>query len=339
MKRISVMIAMLLIIAGCGANNNSSNEKNGNDNEYDPVDIKLAINLPDDHYVSKGVDKFVDNVEERSGGNVDIEVYPNGELLSDKDMNDAVLNGNVEMGVNSSTLWASTIPAMGIFDVPFTFEDYSETQNLLDGEFGDILKDEAEEKGAEVLMFQDYGYVQIASNNKQVETLDDFEGMKIRSYGDLNGELLKTFGASPSFLGADEVYTGLQRDTIDGATSGTTAMLQRNYFEVADYLSISDYSSVEFLLMANKEFMDGLPDATKDLLMEESRDAEDWIRDQAEEEDVNSAEKLEDEGMEVYEVPDDEVEKWKDASAPVRDVYIEDAGDIGEKLLDLADKE
>lgn len=337
MRKVTVLIAIILIMAGCGSNDNNSKKDNGD--EYDAVDIKLAINLPDDHYVSQGVDKFVENVNDKSDGNVNIEVYPNGELLSDKDMNDAILNGSVEMGVNSSTLWASTIPAIGVFDVPFTFEDYSETQELLDGEFGDTLRDEANEKGAEVLMFQDYGYVQIASNEKQVETLDDFEGMKIRSYGDLNGELLKAFGASPSFLGADEVYTGLQRDTIDGATSGTTAMLQRNYYEVADYLSISNYSSVEFLLMANKDFMDGLSEETQNLLTEESRDAEDWIREQAEKEDVNSTEELEDKGMEVYEVSDDEIEKWKDVASPVRDVYIDDAGEVGEKLLNLADEE
>ena len=95
------------------------------------------------------------------------------------------------MGVNSSTLWASTVPAMGIFDVPYVFNDYSAVGEAVNGEFGDKLRDAMEEKGAKVLMFADYGYVQFANNKRPLKSPADFKGLKIRSIGDLPSELFK----------------------------------------------------------------------------------------------------------------------------------------------------
>ena len=66
--------------------------------EYEPVTIRLAYNLPQDHHVAKGVEQFAENVIERSGGNVHIEVYPAGQLLSDTEMNDSILSGEWKSG-------------------------------------------------------------------------------------------------------------------------------------------------------------------------------------------------------------------------------------------------
>ena len=192
-----------------------------------------------------------------------MQVYPAGQLLSDKDMNQSILTGGVEMGVNSSTLWASTVPAMGIFDVPYVFNDYSAVGEAVNGEFGDKLRDAMEEKGAKVLMFADYGFVQFANNKRALKSPSDFEGLKIRSIGDIPSELIQAYGASPVFMGGGEVYMALQRDTVDGATSGTTAMLQRKYDEVTKYLTVNNYAYLEFLLAVNKDFWDKLPEKTQ----------------------------------------------------------------------------
>ena len=242
------------------------------------------------------------------------------------------------MGVNSSTLWSSTVPSMGIFDVPYVFNDYSAVGEAVDGEFGEKLRGAMEEKGAKVLMFADYGFVQFANNKRELKSPDDFKGLKIRSIGDLPSELIKAYGASPVFMGGGEVYMALQRDTVDGATSGTTAMLQRKYDEVTKYLTINNYAYLEFLLAVNKDYWDGLPEKTQQLLTETAAETETWIREQAEQEDKDSADQLAEKGMEVYTVPEDELQEWKDKAAPVRDVFIDNAGELGEELLELTNE-
>ncbi|WP_262176778.1 DctP family TRAP transporter solute-binding subunit [Saccharococcus sp. Marseille-Q5394] len=336
---LGLFVSILGVVVLSACNNEKTDDKATADSGdgYEATTIRLAYNLPQDHHISVGIEEFAKKVTEKSDGKVKVQVYPAGQLLSDKDMNQSILSGGVEMGVNSSTLWASTVPAMGIFDVPYVFNDYSAVGEAVNGEFGDKLRGAMEEKGAKVLMFADYGYVQFANNKRPLKSPEDFKGLKIRSIGDLPSELIQAYGASPVFMGGGEVYMALQRDTVDGATSGTTAMLQRKYDEVTKYLTINNYAYLEFLLAVNKDYWDGLPEKTQDLLTEVAAETETWIREQAEKEDSDSAKALEENGMEVYVVPEDELDVWKDAAAPVRDVFVKNAGDLGKELLDLVD--
>ncbi|MDS9472553.1 DctP family TRAP transporter solute-binding subunit [Sporosarcina pasteurii] len=341
-----VSMMAILVLAACSdaegettESKGDSGDAGGSTEEYEATTIRLAYNLPQDHHISVGIEQFAEDIKEKSGGKVDMQVYPAGQLLSDKDMNQSILTGGVEMGVNSSTLWASTVPAMGIFDVPYIFNDYSAVGKAVNGEFGDKLRGAMEEKGAKVLLFADYGYVQFANNKRQLKSPEDFKGLKIRSIGDLPSELIQAYGASPVFMGGGEVYMALQRDTVDGATSGTTAMLQRKYDEVTKYLTINNYAYLEFLLAVNKDFWDGLPEKTQALIEETAKETEEWIREQAEKEDSESAKALEENGMDVYVVPEEDLPEWVEAAAPVREAYLKTAGDLGQELLDIIDNE
>lgn len=342
-KWMSVMIYTIiagLLLSACSESGNETNEADAATKEdgFEATKIRLAYNLPQDHHISVGIEQFAKDVTEKSDGKVEVQVYPAGQLLSDKDMNQSLLSGGVEMGVNSSTLWASTVPAMGIFDVPYIFDDYSAVGEAVNGEFGDKLRGAMEEKGAKVLIFADYGYVQFANNKRPLKSPSDFKGLKIRSIGDIPSELIKAYGASPVFMGGGEVYMALQRDTVDGATSGTTAMLQRKYDEVTKYLTINNYAYLEFLLAVNKDYWDGLPEKTQALIEETAKETEVWIREQAEIEDSKSTKELEEKGMEVYVVPEEDLPEWEEAAAPVRGAFTKNSGDLGKELLEMTDK-
>ncbi|MBU8917610.1 DctP family TRAP transporter solute-binding subunit [Bacillus sp. FJAT-29953] len=349
-KVISSFLALILlmgILTACGgkATNQAASTKgekaetNSGGDGYEEATIRLAYNLPQDHHISVGIEEFAKKVTEKSGGKVKVQVYPAGQLLSDKEMNQSILTGGVEMGLNSATLWASTVPSMGIFDVPYVFHDYDAAGKALSGEMGNKLKSAMEQKGAKVLLFADYGYAQFANNVRPLKSPGDFKGLKIRSIGEIPSELIKAYGASPVFMGAGEVYMALQRNTVDGATSGTTAMLQRKYDEVVKYLTINNYAYLEFILAVNKGYWDKLPAKTQKLIEETAAETEQWIREQAKAEDTRTAKELEKKGVEVYVVPKEDLKVWKDAAKPVYDIFEKQAGDLGKELLDLAEKQ
>ncbi|WP_449620981.1 TRAP transporter substrate-binding protein [Robertmurraya sp. Marseille-Q9965] len=339
MKTLTFVMGSSLLLSACNTSNTKQTEANASGEGYEKATIRLAYNLPQDHHISKGIEQFAKDVTEKSGGAVNVKVYPAGQLLSDKDMNESILTGGVEMGVNSSTLWASTVPAMGIFDVPYVFQDYEKAGEALKGEFGNKLKKAMEEKGAKVLMFADYGFGQFANNVRPLKSPADFKGLKIRSIGDIPSEMIKAYGASPVFMGGGEVYMALQRNTVDGATSGTTAMVQRKYDEVAKYLTINNYSYLEFILAVNIKFWNSLPEKTQELINEEAEETEEWIREQAKAEDESTAKQLEEKGMEVYVVPNEDLPEWKEAAKPAWDAFTKNSGDLGKELLDMVDTE
>ena len=130
------------------------------------VVIKLAHNLPVTNHMARGMEAFAKKVEERSKGAITVQIFPSGQLYNDKSMNDAIMRGGVQMGLNSTAMWASVIPAMEIFDVPFMFPDYDKIKKALDSGVGEKLNAEMEKKGAKVLFWVDYGFVQFANNKK-----------------------------------------------------------------------------------------------------------------------------------------------------------------------------
>ena len=341
-----LMLMTIIALSACGNSAGKSEDASGDaeeggsgGDEYEETTIRLAYNLPQDHHISIGVENFAKEITEKSGGNVQVEVYPAGQLLDDKDMNDSLLSGGVEMGVNSSTIWSSTVPVMGVFDVPYTFNDYEDVGNALKGDFGEKLNDAMEEKGAKVIMFADYGYVQFANNKKQLKSPDDFKGLKIRSIGDLPSELIKAYGASPVFMGGGEVYMALQRNTVDGATSGTTAMSQRKYDEVAKYLTINNYAYLEFIVAMNKNFWDNLEPKLRNLLQRLLLKQRTGSVNKQKLRMINMQKDLEEKGMDVYVVPEEDLDEWKEKAEPVKDIFIKNAGEPGKELLDLVDEE
>ena len=339
MKAIALLMVVMFVLAACNSEEDVTTEADASEGGYEETTIRLAYNLPADHHISKGIEQFAKDVTEKSGGAVKVQVYPTGQLLTDKDMNQSILSGGVEMGLNSSTLWASTVPAMGIFDVPYIFENYDKAGEFINGEFGDKLSAAMEEKGAKVLMYADYGYTQFANNVRPLKSPSDFKGLKIRSIGDIPSELIKAYGASPVFMGGGEVYMALQRNTVDGATSGTTAMVQRKYDEVVKYLTINNYAYLEFILAVNQDFWNGLPEKTQTLLSETAQESEDWIRAQAKSEDEKTAKELEEKGMEVYVVPAEDLPEWKEAGMPAWDAFTKNSGELGKELLEMVDEQ
>lgn len=338
-KGLLFLIISVLFLAACNTTEPEAQSTGAAGDGYEKETIRLAYNLPQDHHISIGIEQFAKDLVEKSDGAIDVQVFPAGQLLSDKDMNQSVLSGGVEIGVNSSTLWASTVPSMGIFDVPYIFTDYEQAGTALEGEFGEKLRGAMEEKGARVIMFADYGFAQFANNVRPLESPEDFKGLMIRSIGDIPSEMIRAYGASPVFMGGGEVYMALQRGTVDGATSGTTAMEQRKYDEVTQYLTINNYASLQFIMAMNEKFWDGLPEKTQDLINETAKETEDWIREQAELEDARTAKLLEERGMEVYVVSEEELPKWKEAAMPAWDAFSKNAGDLGNELLEMVDKQ
>ena len=100
------------------------------------IEYKLAYHLPADHPLAKGVESFIQKVKEKTHGEVTITAYPAGQLYNDKSMNDAIMTGGVDMGLNTVGRWATVVPAMEVFDVPFVFPSYEKIDQAIDGGMG-----------------------------------------------------------------------------------------------------------------------------------------------------------------------------------------------------------
>ena len=321
---------MSVLIAGCGGSDSSNNAPASGDK----VELKLAYHLPAEHHLGKSMDRFAKRVEEKSGGKMTVTLYPAGQLYTDKSMNDAIMSGGLDMGLNSTAMWTTVLPVLNVLDVPFLLLNYDSVAKALDGGLGDTLNAEFESKGVHNLIWADYGYVQFANNKRELRKPEDFEGLQLRGYGQIPAETIKALGASPVTMGAAEVYTAIQRGTIDGQTSGTTAMLARKIYEVAKYLTITNHAFCEFTLAMNKDKWDSLTPEQQKVLSEAAAETQEEIRNETKNEDLQTTEALKAEGMEVFTVPEEEMPLWQAATMKVREDFIRENGEIGQKVVD-----
>ena len=321
--------AMALTVAGCGGGDKKAEEK---------VTLKMATALPSSHPLVKAMDVLKDKANEKSKGSVTIQIYPAGQLYNDKNMNDAIISGGIDMGLNTVGRWATIVPAMDIFDVPFIFPSYEKVDKAIDSGLGEKLGNELMKKGVRPLIWADYGFVQYANNKKLVITPADFDGLKIRGYSKYSAETIKAMGASSVTMGSSEVYMGIQRGTIDGQTSGTTAMRDRKMYEVHKYLTLTNHASPEFIVAINEKSYSKLNANQKKALDAAAIEVRDMIRANAKAEDLKALADLKAKGMEVYEVPENELQAWRDATKPVWDLFIKENGKFGQELIDICVK-
>ena len=321
--------AMALTVAGCGGGDKKADQK---------VTLKMATALPSSHPLVKAMDVLKNKANERSKGSVTIQIYPAGQLYNDKNMNDAIISGGIDMGLNTVGRWATIVPAMDIFDVPFIFPSYEKVDKAIDSGLGEKLGSELMKKGVRPLIWADYGFVQYANNKKLVKTPADFDGLKIRGYSKYSAETIKAMGASSVTMGSSEVYMGIQRGTIDGQTSGTTAMRDRKMYEVHKYLTVTNHASPEFIVAINEKSYSKLNADQKKALDAAAIEVRDMIRANAKAEDLKALADLKAKGMEVYEVPENELQAWRDATKPVWDLFIKENGKFGQELIDICVK-
>lgn len=299
--------------------------------------FKLSNQFPPTHHVSSGLKLFADKVAEYSKGDLAVQIYDSGSLYRDAEIIKAIRSGSVEVGLVPVNKWSGLVPAVDIFDVPFTFKDLPSLKTFLD-EGGDLLDEAFAKYGAKVLFWVDYGYVQFFNSKHPLKTPDDFKGLTMRAYSAGDAETMKALGAAPTIISSAEMYMSLQRGTIDGANTGMPAAVSRKVIEVQKYMTLANYAAAEFLVQANQKWWNKLPEAHKDAVMKASRDAEAFIRAEVGKAESAAEETVRKAGIEVHALTDAERAAFIEATKIVRENYLKQSGELGAKLMPIAEK-
>jgi len=305
--------------------------------QAEEITLRFAGNLPLGHHVTRGQELLASLIEKKTGGKIKVQVYPAGQLFADKDMMKAIPSGAVEMAEVTLSQWTGLVPGLLLLDLPLFFKDRRHIWRVVDGEAGEIMKKDLEKVQTKLIYWMDYGAAEFICKTP-LKTLEDFKGKRIRAIGEMGTEVIRNFGGAPTFLGAGEVYMALQRGTIDGATSGTTSFYERKLYEVTKYVTHADYAFVMFAVVMNLKKWNEIPPDLQKVIQECGLEAQTWGRKESEKEDKECLELLRKKGMDIYNLPDKERERWRAASKPSLERFLKRSGDRGKQLLELAEK-
>src|SRR5271154_6372107 len=224
-----------------------------------PIVIKFSHVVAPDTPKGMAAERFKQLAEERTGGRVHVEIYPNSQLYKDGEELEALQLGSVQMLAPSTSKFGPLgLPEFEVFDLPYIFPDRAVLRRVVDGEIGKNLLQRLETKGIVGLAYWDNGF-KVMSANRPLHRVADFRGLKMRikSSKVLDAQM-RALGASPQVMAFSEVYQALQTGVVDGTENPPSTLYTQKMYEVQKYLTISDHGYLGYAVIVNKPFWDGL---------------------------------------------------------------------------------
>ena len=302
------------------------------------VTLRISLQLPVTSHLGENLVLFEKEVEEKSNGEIDIEIYDSATLYKDKEVPAAVGAGSIEMGVASLTQYVGDIPAVDIFYQPFLFdtEDKVKLAVAPDSPIRQPIDEAILDTGSTVLWWQAYGGAVLLSNDAPVKSPADMEGKKVRVFGKTLGDFVSATGGAPTLISGSEQYLAYQRGTVDYGMTGISGVKSRKLWEVMDNITVTNHADIEFIVVINTDTWNELSEEHRDIIQTAAIMAENDVRERMSAIEAEAYEAASDNGMTIYTPSAEEVAVWREASQPVYEEFTETAGELGKQVLGAA---
>ncbi len=219
---------------------------------------------------------FKAEVEANSNGQIKVELYPNGVLGKEPETMIQVKNGVVQSYISSSGGMAQFYPLIDVTNMPFAFSSYNVGYRVYDGEFGQALAKDIEQKaGFKVLGFgESGGFFAITNSKRPIKSPADMRGIKLRTMSlPLHQAVVKALGGSPTTVAWAEVYTSLQTGVVDGQMNPISIISMAKFQEVQKYITLTNHLYAPYVWVINPRFYNGLSPELKRVVDDAARTA------------------------------------------------------------------
>lgn len=239
----------------------------------------LSTPDPDNAEITLAAKKYAEIVATKTGGEVEIKVFPNGQLYSG-DPSAAVrqlAGGSLDMLLLSSSLYANFNPKFTAISIPYLFDDNTQLRNYLAGPLGEELLGDLNGIGLKGLSMWQRPFRQMTNSRKPIQSPQDLAGMKFRVPNNpLWVEFFSKMGAAPTPMAFGEVYNALQLKVVDGQENPINIPVTAKFYEVQKYATISNHMADGWVLAINPGKFNGLSEKDKQALQAAAVEAEAW---------------------------------------------------------------
>ena len=302
-----------------------------------PIVIKFSHVAAKDTPKGQAAEKFKALVEERTKGQVKVEVFPNSQLYKDKEELEALQIGAVQMLAPVTSKFGPVgVKEFEALDLPYMFTSVEALRKVTRGPIGQGLMKKLEGKGMVGMAFWDNGF-RVMSANRPLHTPDAMKGLKMRiNSSKVNDAMMRSVGAIPQTLAFSEVYQALQTGVVDGTDGPISNLYTQKHYEVQKYISLTDHTYSGYAVVVNKKFWDGLPPAIRTTLEGAMKDATAYNNEIADRDAAAAITAIKASGKsEIYTPTPAEKAAWIKAMTPVQD---EMASRVGKDTIDAIRK-
>ncbi len=295
------------------------------------LSINTALTTGDPLY--KGLESFRDAVAERSGGTVEIQLFPNSQLGPDEDVLEQARAGAPVAVIVDGGRLAVFQNELGILGAPYLASGYDGIRNVVTSDlFEEWVGKLRESSGHQILSFNWWQGERHVVTDKPVASPADLNGLRMRTPGaPVWTETVKAMGAVPTPMPYAEVYSALQQNVIDAVEVQLPALWGSRLHEVAPHITKTAHISLITGMVTSAAWFDSLPAEIQTMLREEALAAGDVASRGTEAALAEIEANLTEAGATIHEI---DVTPFREATAGVYDVL--GYGDLRDTVQGLA---
>ncbi|WP_225781698.1 TRAP transporter substrate-binding protein [Xenophilus sp. Marseille-Q4582] len=295
--------------------------------------IKFTNGVNEDHPVGVGVKKMQEILAAKTGGKMKIAAFWGGAAGGDLQATQALRAGTQEMVCTSSSPLVGIVKELGVFDLPFLFNNEKEADAVLDGPAGEYFNKKLEAAGLINLAYWENGFRNLTNSKRPINKVEDFEGVKVRvMQNNIFLDSFKTLGTNAVPMAFGEVFTALETRTIDGQENPFVTIETSKFFEVQKYLSVTRHAYTPFLVLYSKKLWDGLKPEEQAVLREAAKEGQKVQRQANRDLNARSLETLK-KSLQVNEISPAEQKRMLDRVKPVYDKNVATIGAEAVKVV------
>lgn len=269
--------------------------------------LRWADGQPATHPSPQSAVKAGAEIKEKTGGRVEIQSFPNGQLGSSRDMVESVASGALTMVTEGAAQLGQFVPQLSIIEAPYIWKDAAHMTRALKSPLMDELnKALVEKRGMRMIGVNYYGVRHVTSGKKPINSVEDMKGFKLRvPEVDTFRAMAEAWGARPTPLNFSELYLALSQGAVDGQENPLPTIASAKLAEVQKYLVLTAHIITPRLVIVNEAAWKKIPQADRDVIVAAVDKAATWQDNEILEQEKGLADSLGKAGMTVT-TPDNE---------------------------------
>lgn len=322
-KKIIILLSVLGVFWGCF--------------DESPEIYKVKFTHVNSPYTPKGqaAEFFAKRVGELSKGKIQVEVFPNAQLVDDDKVFQELTRNNVQMAAPSFSKFTPMAQEFNIWDIPFLFANTKHVHQVMDGSIGQNLKKIISSRGIVALAYWDGGFKQISTNKQAITLPGDLKDQRIRIMNSrVLEEQFKALGAHPQILPFSEVYSALSSNLVSGAENPISNFYASRFYEVQNSLTLTNHGYLGYLVIVNDGFWKQLPEDLKKVFLKALQESTTFERKQSiqiEREFLAKLKKMNPEQLQIITLNNEQKKQWQEI---LRSIYPTYAEIVGQDLID-----
>lgn len=289
--------------------------------------LRVSLANSKGHPQNMGAEKFAELVAARSGGKIQVKLFPGGVLGPDLQGISAMQGGTLDMMVGTVNLLAGNVKEFAVLDFPFLFRSAEEADAIVDGPIGKQLFDKLTARGVVGLAYLELGFRGFHIRTRPIRTAEDFGGLKLRVQPTpLYVDLVNAWGANAVPMPFPETYSALEQGAIDGMSNPLINIVDGKYYEVSRYVTITNHIYQPSWLGMSKKVWDKLSPDEQKIIKESADEARLYQRKVSRDMAAKALDELRKQKVEIVEMPPAELAKLREKAKPVVAKHTQLAG-------------